>query len=297
MEINTGRILVIGASGFVGRQCYDLLKNAGYDVVGSCYNVGNSDFFPMDLLKIPYPNYIRDCLLEIKPSYLLHSAWDVKPGYRDSVGNIEWVISSLRLVKDFYEIGGKRAVTVGTCFEYNPNAGIRTEFVTELCPDTLYGECKKDLYEILYSCSRTHNMSYAHARLFYLYGPNEAPNRLVPVVINALKKNERAKCSHGEQVRDFMYIEDVARGLLATLFSDYNGPVNVGSGVGITIKDLVSLIAEKMDKKDMVDFDLPTPPNDYPMVVAETGIINSVIDWQPEYTLEQGIEATIKSLI
>ena len=90
---------------------------------------------------------------------------------------------------------------------------------------------------------------------------------------------------------------NVARGLLATLFSDYNGPVNVGSGVGITIKDLVSLIAEKMDKKDMVDFDLPTPPNDYPMVVAETGIINSVIDWQPEYTLEQGIEATIKSLI
>lgn len=291
-------ILVTGASGFVGKHCYDLLKGAGYDVVGSCYSVGNSDLFPLDLLYIPYPNYIRDCLREIKPTYLLHSAWNVKPGYRESPINIEWILSSLRLVKDFYENGGKRAVTVGTCLEYDPNSLIQIEFKTPLLPDTLYGECKKDLYEILYSYSRHHNMSYAHARLFYLYGLNEGPNRLVPTVINALKNNERAKCSHGDQIRDYMYIVDVARGLLATLFSDYTGPVNVGSGVGITIKQLVNLIAEKMNKKDMIDFGaFPSPVNELISVIAGTGIINSVIGWQPEYTLEQGIEATIKSLI
>lgn len=291
------RILVTGASGFVGNECYNLLKNAGYDVVGSCYRVGNSDFFPMDLLHIPYPNYIRDVLLEIKPEYLLHTAWDVQPGYRNSVNNLEWVISSLRLVKDFYEIGGKRAVTIGTCFEYLPQSTIRIEYVTELAPDTLYGECKKDLYEILYAYSRNHNMSYAHARLFYLYGPKEAPNRLVPTIIKALSNNERAKYFKGDYIRDFMYIEDVARGLLATLFSEYNGPVNVASGVSVTIRNLVSIIADQMSKKYLVDSEeVQALFNDPPFIVAETGVINSVIGWQPEFTLEQGIKKTIDSI-
>lgn len=293
------RILVTGASGFVGKQCYDLLKNAGYEVVGMRKRVkSDSDSIPVDLLNLPYAKFLRDLILEIQPTHLLHTAWGVQAGYKDSPENLEWLMASLRLVKDFYENGGKRVVTVGTCFEYDPFASMRIEYLTKLEPDLLYGECKKDLYEALYFYSRQHNMSYAHARLFYLYGQGESPNRVVPAVINALKNNERAKCSKGDQVRDFLYIEDVARGLLATLFSEYRGPVNIGSGVPITIKDLVTTIAKQMNKEDMLDFGaISTPPNDPPSVIAGTGILNSVIGWQPEYTLEQGIKKTIDSLI
>src|SRR5579872_3287549 len=126
------KILVTGASGFVGKACFDLLKDLGHEVIGAIFKpLINAEFYPIDLLRIPYPNYFKDLLQEIKPTHLLHSAWDVKSGYRDSSDNVEWLISSVKLIKDFFETGGQRAVTVGTCFEYDPNATVRVEYVND----------------------------------------------------------------------------------------------------------------------------------------------------------------------
>lgn len=291
------KILITGASGFVGKPCYDLLKSLGYDVIGTRFKpLQGAEFYPIDLTRIPYDKYFRDLMLDIQPTHLLHSAWNVKPGYRDSPENIEWLISSLKLVKDFFECGGQRAVTIGTCFEYDPEASIRVEYDNDISPDTLYGECKKSMYEVLASYAETHNFSYAHARLFYLYGIDEAPNRLVPSVINSLLADQRAKCSHGNQIRDFLYIKDVARALSTLLLSELPGVLNIGSGEGITIKELVNLIADEMGKPDMIDFGaIASPLNDPETVIADTWFLNEVLEWSPKYTLKEGIKEVINS--
>ena len=66
--------------------------------------------------------------------------------------------------------------------------------------------------------------------IFFLYGPHEPPGRLIPSVIQALLKGEFARCSHGRQIRDFLYVEDVAEAFVALLDSDITGPVNIASG-------------------------------------------------------------------
>lgn len=291
------KVLVTGASGFVGKACFDLLQNLGVEAVGTRLKpLISAEFYPVDLLRIPYDKYFRDLILDMKPTHLLHSAWDVKPGYRDSKENLEWLISSIKLVKDFFENGGQRVVTLGTCFEYDPAASIRVEYDNDISPDTLYGECKKSMCEVLSSYTQTHGYSYSHARLFYLYGINEAPNRLVPAVINSLLAGQRAKCSHGNQIRDFLYIKDVASALCTLLISDYQGVINIGSGQGITIKELVNLIADELGKLDMIDFGaIPTPANDPEVVIADTWFLNNVLEWKPKYTLKAGIQEVINS--
>ncbi|WP_421021629.1 NAD-dependent epimerase/dehydratase family protein, partial [Klebsiella pneumoniae] len=74
-------------------------------------------------------------------------------------------------------------------------------------------------------------LSATWARLFFMYGPGEHPNRVTSSVILSLLQGKSAQCSHGMQIRDFLHVADVASALVTLLDSDVTGPVNIGSGV------------------------------------------------------------------
>ncbi len=83
----------------------------------------------------------------------------------------------------------------------------------------------------------------------FLYGPYEYPTRLVPSVIQSLLKDEPAQCTHGNQIRDFLYVADVADAFVAILDSDVNGIINIGSGKPVSVKELVIQIARLLGKE------------------------------------------------
>ena len=137
-------------------------------------------------------------------------------------------------------------------------------------------------------------MSSAWGRIFYLYGPHEHPARLVASVVCSLLKGRPARCSDGRQIRDFLYVEDVADALVALLESEAAGPVNVASGNPVSVRDMVCRIADQIGREDLVRLGaIPTPKTDPPQLTADVNRLSRVVGWSPNYSLQQGLEKTV----
>ena len=185
-------------------------------------------------------------------------------------------------------------VMVGTCAEYDWRYGYCSESITPLLPGTLYGRCKGALRSVLEPFAEQAQISWAWGRLFFLYGPNEHPDRLVASVIRRLLAGEPAPCSVGNQVRDFLHVQDAAEALVALLGSDFQGSVNVASGKPTTVRELVLAIAEKVGRSDLLQFGAqPVGKEEPPLLVADVRRLNETISWHPQYDLDAGLVQTI----
>jgi nucleoside-diphosphate-sugar epimerase len=246
-----------------------------------------------DLLE---PAQIADLITRVRPTHLLHLAWSyIVPGkLATAAENFYWVQASLELLRRFGEHGGHRVVMAGSGYEYDWRHGYCSETLTPTVPSTYYGACKLALGSLLAACAAQTGLSSAWARIFFLYGPREHPQRLVSSVIRSLLLGEPARCSHGRQVRDYLHVEDVAAALVALLDSEVTGCVNVASGRPISLREIVSRIAAKLDKEHLVEFGaVPSRPNDVALVVADVTRLLDEVSWQPAYDLERGLDATI----
>lgn len=214
------KVLVTGGTGFIGRYTLQPLLDAGFEVRSITHKppkywiqAGVRDIPPKvlwnscDLLN---PEDIRRVLDEFKPEYLLHFAWDVTPGYKNNSNNLEWMNASLNLIHQFANNGGRKVVIAGTCFDHEPN--------------TLYGTCKRSLWNILNYANFANSLELAYGRIYYLYGPHEAKSRLIPTMINGLLNNEVVKIkSLGSQVINLSYVQDVAESFVKALDTDIQG--------------------------------------------------------------------------
>ena len=290
------RVLVTGATGFIGKHTLPLLAK-GFEVHAISSKPTKPDnknyiWHQADLLKI---NQLTDLVARVSPSHLLHFAWYAEPKkYWTSPYNLQWLQSSLSLLDAFKNNGGKRAVFAGTCAEYEWKFSKYIENKTPLNPATLYGVCKHSLQTILDAYCRETRLSSAWGRIFFLFGPEEHPDRLVSSVIASLLKGDITPCSKGNQLRDFLYVEDVASAFVSILESDIEGPVNIGSGKAVTVKDLVKKICEKIGKYDLIRFgDVPLPSSDPQELIADITQLTKHVEWTPTYDLDAGIEKTI----
>lgn len=110
------KILVTGATGLIGQYAVPQLTKAGHEVLA----VSRSGKGPAGVsLNLHDTEAVSSFLKSSRPEYLLHLAWNVDPGYMTAPDNLDWVASSLHLLKIFAAEGGKRAVFTGSCIEYD----------------------------------------------------------------------------------------------------------------------------------------------------------------------------------
>ena len=294
------RVLLTGASGFVGRQTILPLVNRGFEVhcvhrtkkSETISEMKHVTWHQTDLLN---GNDVKKLFDSVSPTFLLHLAWEVTPGtYLESIKNYDWLVSSLHLLQEFAESEGTKAVCAGTCFEYDLASGYCTEYLTPTLPSTYYGSCKHHLQSIGEKYADKKGFDFAWGRIFYPYGPYEYPTRLVPSIIQSLLKDEPAQSTHGNQVRDFLHVADVADAFAAILDSEVNGIINIGSGKPVSIRQLVMQIAQLLGKEEDIQLGaLPARENEPPFIVADTGRLQKEVQWSQKYTLADGIMDTI----
>lgn len=294
------RVLITGASGFVGRQCVSPLLAKGFEV-HAVSRKGPAADTPSEVrwhaLDLTDADRVSELLARVRPTHLLHLAWYAEPGkYWTSAENLRWVSASLGLFEGFAAAGGRRAVGAGTCAEYDWHAaGLCKEFETPLAPATLYGACKHALRVVLEAYARQAGLSAAWGRVFFLHGPHEHPDRLVASVARALLRGEPALCTHGRQVRDLLHVEDVAAAFVALLDSNVEGAVNVGSGEPVALAEVVRLVGEKAGRPELIRMGArPAPEGEPPLLAADVTRLRDEVGWRPRFNLEAGLERTVE---
>lgn len=292
------RVLLTGGTGYVGSQALRFLAARGFEIHAVTSRLGSQDasaatWHRADLLE---SDQTRDLLATVKPSHLLHFAWYAEPGkFWQSEQNSRWLESSKILLESFADQGGKRVVMSGSCAEYDWSFGECSESSTPCHPATPYGICKNAMQEALADFCATRGLSWAWGRIFFLYGPGEHKSKLVASVISSLLQGSTARCTHGNQVRDFLHVEDVASAFVALLDSKVQGAVNIASGNPVSIRDLVLLVEEQCGARDRVNFGaVAAPVNEPPLLVADVRRLSGEVGWSPIYQLHAGIEQTVQ---
>lgn len=292
----TRRVLMTGATGFIGRHAIAPLLARGFEVHALSWpHAGEADGAHWHHANLLVPAELKRVMDEVRPTHLLHLAWYVAPGkWAEALENYDWVRVSLELLQHFAVQGGIRTVVAGSCLEYDWSAGYCSEARTPRRPHTFYGICKNALQELWAGYSQRAGVSSGWARIFFVYGPGEHPDRLVAHVIRKLLAGEEAKCSHGRQIRDYLYVQDVADALAALADSDVEGPINVASGRPITLADLIGRIGDAIGRSDLIRLGaIPAAPSDMPLVVADTRRLQEELRFHPAVDLDLGISQTI----
>jgi nucleoside-diphosphate-sugar epimerase len=306
------RVLVTGAGGFIGRQSIEPLLAAGFEVHAVLSSRGsaqadagvqsasgakrNVQFWRADLTD---PAEV-DALTEgVRASHLLHFAWIATPGvYWQSPENYRWLEASRHLVASFERSGGVRAVTAGSCAEYDwSQVEICHERTSPLATGavTPYAECKLALQRELEEFGRERRLSTAWGRLFFQYGPGEHPERLVASVIIHLLLGRDAPCSEGRQIRSFLNVRDVGAAFAALLDSAVQGAVNIGSADPVSIVEVLSAIGRQIGRPELIKLGArAASPNEPRVLLPDTGRLRDEVHFAPAWTLERGLDDAIR---
>ncbi len=292
------RVVVTGASGFIGRHTLPELFDRGYDV----HAVGRAkrpEGLPTQLVyhscDLFDDSATRELMLNIRASHLLHLAWYATPGlFWESLENLRWVATTLQLYLAFAAGGGERAVMAGSCAEYDWQGQTELdELRTPLKPRTLYGQSKHAVHLLLEKASVQTSVSLAWGRVFFLYGPHEAPGRLISGTVAALLSGVEAHCTEGTQQRDYMHVADAARAFVSVLDSDYIGPVNIASGTCLPVRTVVSTVASLMGREHLVAFGAKPRTDEVLRLAAVVDILSRRIGFSPTYDLKRGLAQTV----
>lgn len=290
------RVLVTGASGFLGRYALEALHGLGIEtaVLGRKrpLHAPFTEFIEADCLASPdFAALVR----RAAGTHLLHLAWYAEHGqFWTSPQNLRWVEATTRLVEAFCEAGGEGVVMAGTCAEYGWSHGYCREDSTPLDPATLYGAAKDAARRLAMAVCAQQQVPCAWGRVFLPYGAGEDDRRLVPSLIAALRGQRPPFGVDATAFRDFLHASDVAEAFITLLRSGAQGAYNISSAEPTRLGGLVEVLAGLLNADPQAFLALaPDQPKGVPLLVGDNRKLRD-LGWRPSLSLVQGLGQTLR---
>ncbi|MGJ8618165.1 MAG: NAD-dependent epimerase/dehydratase family protein [Sulfitobacter sp.] len=268
------RILITGATGFVGLPVAQKLAATGHDLICIIRPGTEAKLEGLDTQTIlcddvfaQSSDWWADTLTGVDT--VVHLAWYAEPGkYLTSERNLDCLVGTLSMAKGAVAAKLRRFVGVGTCFEYDLSVG-ELSIDTPLAPDTPYAASKVAAFTMLKSWFATTQIEFLWARLFYLFGEREDHRRLIPYLHSKLRCGQVAELTSGTAVRDYLDVDAAADLLVRDITGNRVGPTNICSGKGVTIRALAEEIADQYGRRDLLKFGArPDNLTDPPVVIG-----------------------------
>lgn len=297
------RILITGGTGFLGRHIVERAETLGYSVAAP----RSKEFNLVNLAGVD--NYMNETIKSKGPfDVIIHSA-----AYYGGIGinkeepatifykNILMGANAFEIAKN-YKI--KKILPVGSACAYpgSIHGDLKEEnFWDGPLHDTVesYGISKKVQLAAQRAYYKQHGIESNHLILTNLYGPHDVFTEYRSHVLSALIKkftdatDKVTLWGDGSPIREFLYVKDAAEAIVKAIeLPNDLEPVNIGTGKGITIKELAGIIKKYTDFEGEIVWNT-SMPNGVQRKVLDITKMKKVFNWEPEYSLEEGLKETI----
>lgn len=297
------RVLVTGATGFIGSHLVGCLLSEGAEVYALLRPASDAlrlrSFLPqLEVLHgdLRDSNSVRKAISRCRPDLVFHlGATGVNPklGTAEAVVHTN-VLGTLYLLEAVRHHGVRRFVYAGSCFEYGDGSGLREAGM--LAPTGVYAASKAAGWLLAETYFRSYGIPVVSVRPFTAFGPSERSDRLVPnTIIHALKRQD-FPTTLGEQERDFVYVEDMVRGFLAAATSTnaVGRTFNLCSGSGTSVREMIEMILSLMGNPITAQFGaVPYRDGEIWRNSGDTTQAQTTLGWEAKTSLECGLQKTI----
>lgn len=231
------------------------------------------------------------------PDVVLHLAWISTPGeYLASPENERLLQQSRQFLARCIDMGVPHVAAAGTCIEYADSSAPLNEFHSALSATVPYSAAKAALCRWLETHMTLASGCWTWFRIFYPYGPGEHPQRLPTLLTRRLTAGQPVSLRTPASVKDYVFINDMAGAICLALEHKLAGPVNLGSGSGIRIRDIAMEIAHVLGADPALVTEAEPPTQDpWPVQVADVGRLGA-LGWTAATALTQGLRLLSDSL-
>lgn len=288
-------ILIIGGTGFIGSNLLRKLSTSQYSLNSISTKI------PSREEKIKGVNYIQLDISEEKNFTKLNKfCFDVVinlGGYIDH-SNIKKTFKShflgtKNLVNYFNKKNLELFVQIGSSLEYGNIASPQRED-SKCKPKGNYGIAKYKASKYLTSLKKL-KFHYLILRLYQIYGPYQDATRLIPHVIKSCLNKKNFNCTDGDQLRDFLFIDDLVNLILKILKSKKfsNNIYNVGNGKPISVKRVIQKIHKKIKKGQPLFGKIKMRQDETFKLYPNIYKIKKKFNWAPKTDINEGLRKTI----
>lgn len=293
------RVVILGAGGFIGINLANALAEEGCELI--CFDRFQCAHWPQKAKFISgdFSNMPPDLLAVLDDATVYHLVSSGRPSqHTESAANelVTDVATTLRYL-EYTRARKIRWVFVssgGTV--YGPNAPCPTPEEAPTRPICSYGLVKLTLENYFALYKRLHGTDFVVARVSNPYGPWQDPLRgqgvVAALIYKALTGQRVEIWGDGENIRDYIYVDDAIGGLLAAASCGRSGEVyNIGTGIGSSINQLTTIISRILGKNIFSEY-VESRTVDVRKNVLDSGKLSTALDWHPRTDLETGIAKT-----
>ncbi|MBC8227526.1 MAG: NAD(P)-dependent oxidoreductase [Gammaproteobacteria bacterium] len=297
--MNKTRVLITGASGFIGSPLVKKLLDNNFEVLAISRNKPEDNYSNRDVwyeADINKLDSYKTCIEEFQPQVVIHLAWQDIPNYSFEISllNLKNTLEFLSFVSDIASC--KKILISGSCWEFNKRQGE--------CIESLIGEpkdhftwAKHSIRTWLEIVCKQKQITLAWIRIFYVYGPRQRRGSLIPTLINHLSQKELPPIKTPNDACDFIYIDDVVDGFYqATNKNIHSGNFNLGSGFSIKVLEVSRHIENLLYGKEVITQKIKEQSTGIESSMNFWAGINKTketLNWKPMITIEDGIKNCI----